>query len=183
MRWPRCTGTLVASSVAGAFGTLDALRLDASVSAALGSGGLVAGIGLVPLFVAEIALVRWAGDRPLPEARGRVAVALVGIAAVVLAWLRGPMLARFSDRELAGWLWAAIAVALVAVAVALGEPLARRIAGSSGSRRTAERAISISLALWIARALVAAQHVRGLAADQNEPSASPSARAARTRCQ
>lgn len=164
MRWPRCTDTLVATAVAGAFGTLDALRLGASVSASLGSGGLVAGTGLVPLFVAEIALVRWAGGRPLVEARAGIAVALVGMVALALAWLRGPMLDRFSDRELAGWLWAALATALVAVAVALGEPVARRWAGVREAHR-GEPVAALVLAVWVGWAFVTAPLVRGLAAD------------------
>ncbi|HET6583020.1 MAG TPA: hypothetical protein VFG69_06230 [Nannocystaceae bacterium] len=164
MRWPRCTGTLVATSVAGAFGTLDALRLDASLSGALGSGGLVAAIGVVPLVVAEIALVRWAGGRTLAQARARMAVALAGIDALALAWLRTPMLARFSDRELAAWLWAGIAMALVGIAIAIGEPIARRLA-RRGSASRVEPAIAVVLAVWIVGALLSAPLVRGLAAE------------------
>ena len=166
MRWPSCTGTLVATTFAAVLGTWDALAWDATLAGALGSGGLVAAMCGAPALVAEIALDPWTRARPLAAARSRVAIAEITALALVLAWLRAPMLARFSDRVLAGWLWAAVAVVLVVVGVALGEPLARRIAARG---TTLPRAVVIALAVvllsWIAWSIVASPPVRGLAAE------------------
>lgn len=165
MRWPRCTGTLVATSFAAALGTADALARHAKLVGALGSGGIVAALVVAPALAAEIALDRRTRDRPIPAARVRVAI--VGIAAIVLALasLRAPMLARFSDRVLAGWLWAAIGVVLVGIGVVVGEPVARWLASRS---RTVPAVVLVALALvlagWIGWSLVAAPPARGLAA-------------------
>jgi len=166
MRWPRCTGTLAATSVAAVVGTWDAWRWDASFAGAIGSGGLVAAMWCVPALVVEAVLDRSTHARPLAAARLRVAVVGVGGFALALSWLRAPMLARFSDRALAGWLWAAIALVLLALGVAVGDPLARWLARKGPfAPRGCVVAVSIALAIWIAWALVAAPPVRGLAAD------------------
>ncbi len=166
MRWPRCTGTLVATSLAAVLGTWDALAWDATREGAHGSGGLVAAMCVAPALVAEIALDARVRERPLAAARLRVAIVGITAVALGLAWLRAPMLARFADRALAGWLWAALAVVLVATGVAIGEPLARRLATRTVILpRAVVVALAVVLALWIAWSLVAAPPVRGLAAE------------------
>ena len=166
MRWPRCTGTLVATCVAAVVGSWDAWRWNATPGGILGAGGLVAAMWCAPALVAELALDRSTHARPLAAARLRVAIVGLAVLALVLAWLRAPMLARFSDRGLASWLWAAIAIVLLAIGVAVGEPLARRIAARGGvAPRSVALALALVLAIWIAWALVAAPPVRGLAAD------------------
>src|SRR5215204_613145 len=100
MRWRGCTGTLVATSIAAVAGTWDAWRWGASWEGALGSGGLVAAMWCVPALVGELVLATRAAPPPLAVARVRVAIVALATVALVLAWVRAPMLARFSDREL-----------------------------------------------------------------------------------
>jgi hypothetical protein len=167
MRWPRISGALWAAAFAGALGTWDAARGKASLAAALGSGGLVAAMWGAPALVGALVLDRWTRGRPLAAARCRVALAGIAFGALVLAWVRGPMLARWNDRVLAGWLWAALAVALLAVGVSVGEPLARRLAARPhDDARVPVVSLAVALALlgWIAWSLTAAPPVRGLAA-------------------
>jgi hypothetical protein len=165
MRWQGCTGTLVATSIAAMAGTWDAWRWDASWPGALGSGGVVAAMWCVPALVGELALATRTRARPLATARVRVAVVGIATVALALAWVRAPMLARFSDRVLAGWLWAAIALVLAVVGVAVGEPLARRLATRGSLAPRGLVVWGLVLALWIAWALLVSPPVRGLAAD------------------
>jgi len=159
----RCTGTLVATLVAGLVGTLDAMRRGAPLGQAWSSGAFVAAVWLVPVLVAEwVVLRRGTG---LAGARARIAVPAIAIGSVVLVALRGPLVQRFSDRELVAWLWAATAVALLALAVAVGEPLARRLAAPSESPR---RGVAVALAIVgiaVVVGVIFGPPVRGLAAD------------------